>query len=307
MKATSKITQAWLLAVAKNIASRLKSECVGTSIRIRVPARAAVTETDGWRAVIGDLGRGKPILEVWLDRYSGHDDRKLYVCLRSESRDQLVSITKRIARRLWPVRVITSSDVEKTDKHFRLIKRLASNDFNVPVLEKYGRGLTFYGVYDQTRGTTRQKSPHFCALAAAFFEDVARSLPQSENFDDGRDVYPRIENRMFVVSHLQRERSKLLALRCKMRDEYRCQVCGLNFEQRYGKLGIGFAEAHHLKPLSQLRGSVRTRLEDLATVCANCHRMLHRMDGKPSDLPALKKVVRHRKSITRTNRRSRKR
>jgi HNH endonuclease len=33
------------------------------------------------------------------------------------------------------------------------------------------------------------------------------------------------------------------------------------------------AEAHHIVPLSQLRESVKTRLEDLATVCANCHRL----------------------------------
>ncbi|EOW9267990.1 HNH endonuclease [Vibrio cholerae] len=37
-------------------------------------------------------------------------------------------------------------------------------------------------------------------------------------------------------------------------------------------------EAHHIIPLSELcsvDGS-KTRLEDLAIVCSNCHRMLHR-------------------------------
>jgi hypothetical protein len=38
----------------------------------------------------------------------------------------------------------------------------------------------------------------------------------------------------------------------------------------------GFIECHHLVPLHELRGLRKTRLEDLALVCSNCHRMLHR-------------------------------
>lgn len=55
-----------------------------------------------------------------------------------------------------------------------------------------------------------------------------------------------------------------------------CEVCGFDFVKVYGKLGEGFAECHHLKPLSTLTKSKSTRLSDLAIVCANCHRILHR-------------------------------
>jgi 5-methylcytosine-specific restriction protein A len=34
-------------------------------------------------------------------------------------------------------------------------------------------------------------------------------------------------------------------------------------------------EAHHILPLAQA-GATTTRLADLALVCSNCHRMLHR-------------------------------
>jgi 5-methylcytosine-specific restriction protein A len=44
----------------------------------------------------------------------------------------------------------------------------------------------------------------------------------------------------------------------------------------YGELGEGFAECHHRTPLGELTGKTRTRLADLAIVCANCHRILHR-------------------------------
>ena len=41
-------------------------------------------------------------------------------------------------------------------------------------------------------------------------------------------------------------------------------------------LGEGFIECHHVTPVSELRAGTRTRLSDLAVVCSNCHRMLHR-------------------------------
>ena len=55
-----------------------------------------------------------------------------------------------------------------------------------------------------------------------------------------------------------------------------CQVCNFNFEEFYGAQGKLFIECHHITPLSKLKPSTVTKLEDLAIVCSNCHRMLHR-------------------------------
>ena len=95
-----------------------------------------------------------------------------------------------------------------------------------------------------------------------------------------------------VTSHLRRERSRYLATERKIHDKYTCQVCGMRFKDIYGELGEDFAEAHHIIPLSKLRGSVKTRIEDLRTACANCHRMLHRMVGKRGDVEKLRAIVR---------------
>jgi len=56
----------------------------------------------------------------------------------------------------------------------------------------------------------------------------------------------------------------------------KCEVCGFDFQVAYGELGEGFIECHHTLPLSELKPGQKTRLKDLALVCANCHRMLHR-------------------------------
>ena len=272
----------------------MKAESEGTRLRIRVPSHATAMNTDGWRAVIGDLGKNQPRLELWYDRFSGYTERKLYACFRSDVRQQIISMTKRVSQNLWPVRVVSLSDTSE-ENHFVLKVRLARPEFNVPILEKYYGGSTFYGIYDPTRDTGKGVSPHFLTRAQAFFHDVVRALPHAIPEEEDHDAYPQFENRKSVVSHLHRERSRYLAAECKIRDNYVCQVCGLRFEDVYGKLGAEFSEAHHRIPLNQLRGSVRTRLEDLITVCANCHRMLHHMQGRRDDVERLRAIVRRLK------------
>jgi 5-methylcytosine-specific restriction enzyme A len=59
-----------------------------------------------------------------------------------------------------------------------------------------------------------------------------------------------------------------------------CQVpgCGFDFdfEAKYGPIGVGYAEVHHLTPLASFSEESTTTLHDLAVVCSNCHRMIHR-------------------------------
>ncbi|MBK6755167.1 MAG: HNH endonuclease [Flavobacteriales bacterium] len=38
---------------------------------------------------------------------------------------------------------------------------------------------------------------------------------------------------------------------------------------------IGYIEAHHVLPVSEMPPGHRTKPEDLVMVCANCHVMLH--------------------------------
>jgi 5-methylcytosine-specific restriction protein A len=57
-----------------------------------------------------------------------------------------------------------------------------------------------------------------------------------------------------------------------------CEVpnCDFDFGERYGKLGEGYVQVHHLEPLSKSPKEGRPiKLKDLAVVCANCHVMIH--------------------------------
>ena len=103
------------------------------------------------------------------------------------------------------------------------------------------------------------------------------------------------EGRILIKTHLVRERNQALVKKKKeavlsTTGALACEVCTLDFLQRYGELGRGFAECHHRTPLALLAKTCETKLEDLAIVCANCHRMLHR--GKPwKTIAQLKDIV----------------
>lgn len=55
-----------------------------------------------------------------------------------------------------------------------------------------------------------------------------------------------------------------------------CEICAFDFEQKYGKRGKDYIEAHHKLPIAELTALVHLTVNDLAMVCSNCHRMLHR-------------------------------
>ena len=89
------------------------------------------------------------------------------------------------------------------------------------------------------------------------------------------------EGRLLTRVHRLRERNASLVRKKKRQvisdtGHLACEACGFDFAAAYGSLGEGFAECHHLRPVSKLRPGDRTRLADLAIVCANCHRMIHR-------------------------------
>jgi predicted HNH restriction endonuclease len=85
-----------------------------------------------------------------------------------------------------------------------------------------------------------------------------------------------IEGRSRLVSHLQRERNRsLIEAKKSQSDSHACEVCGFDSQRAYG---VDYCEAHHLKPIAAYDQEAVTRLEDLAIVCANCHRVIHLFD-----------------------------
>jgi 5-methylcytosine-specific restriction enzyme A len=100
------------------------------------------------------------------------------------------------------------------------------------------------------------------------------------------------EGRLLIRRHVAYERDRTLRQR-KLDDTIRsgkpivCEICGFDFAETYGDRGKGYIECHHILPL-HVSGPARRRISDLALLCANCHRMIHRGPWlTPSSLQSL--------------------
>lgn len=122
------------------------------------------------------------------------------------------------------------------------------------------------------------------------FEQVVSKVPASlaanqlngTAFDFESDGFEGIMKRRFVAHRSRENRLRHEKIRdalIRNKGKLVCEVprCGFDFEKRYGTVGAGYAHVHHRKQLSSVPiTGVRTRLSDLAVVCANCHAMIHK-------------------------------
>jgi 5-methylcytosine-specific restriction protein A len=102
-----------------------------------------------------------------------------------------------------------------------------------------------------------------------------------------------IEDYTAFRQHKRIERNPAIAATVKKIQGYRCQACGFCFEEVYtGISNRKYIEAHHLIPISSLKGQrvSRNPNTDFAVLCANCHRMIHRFES-PWDLDAFRKAI----------------
>lgn len=88
-----------------------------------------------------------------------------------------------------------------------------------------------------------------------------------------------IENYAAFRYHRRIERSPALAKKVKDVHGHKCEACGFEFEIAFPRIAKNkYIEAHHLVPVSQLKGQrvSRNPKKDFAVLCSNCHRMIHR-------------------------------
>nr|WTB33645.1 HNH endonuclease [Streptomyces sp. NBC_00830] len=106
------------------------------------------------------------------------------------------------------------------------------------------------------------------------------SFGETSLSEDDLHDFEAPEGRLLLQRHITRERNRGLRQRkieavLRQGGSLACEVCSFDFEQVYGDRGAGYIECHHVVPL-HVAGEGPTKLSDLALICANCHRMIHR-------------------------------
>lgn len=128
---------------------------------------------------------------------------------------------------------------------------------------------------------------------------ASRDREGLSDVDDGVLVSGR-EGKKRWYRHLRRERDQALVKRKKRKvkadtGRLRCEACHFDFERVFGPTLEDFCEVHHRKPLSSTDGERETPLEDLAVLCANCHRAIHRLGPAMPSVEELAAIIRSRR------------
>lgn len=135
------------------------------------------------------------------------------------------------------------------------------------------------------KGVGQQAPESLVALGAATAEleaiisDFDPGLANAPSSIDETEEF--MEGGRKIVVHTMIERNRTLATKAKAAFKNKhgtlfCEVCGFNFADIYGDRGKEFIEAHHRTPIAKSKQVVKVQIKDLAMVCPNCHRMLHR-------------------------------
>ena len=89
------------------------------------------------------------------------------------------------------------------------------------------------------------------------------------------------EGKLVERTHKARERNNQVISLAK--DNFKkshgrlyCQICEFDFEKNYGEIGKDFIEGHHTIAVCDMTPEHKTKIEDIAMLCANCHRMIHK-------------------------------
>lgn len=155
---------------------------------------------------------------------------------------------------------------------------------NVPVARNYDSVQDYF---ENIVGA--DVTPNYDVRLAAFVKktrgkDLADALSE-EDLEDLERLAQRkfLEGRRRLVTHFKSERNPALVAAAKKlfrlshQGKLFCEVCDFNFSVTYGDRGKGYIEAHHKVPISTAPAEIGNTADDLGMVCANCHRMLHRL------------------------------
>lgn len=159
---------------------------------------------------------------------------------------------------------------------------------------KGGKGLDGASKLDKAIWAEFYGKPLELAVAADAIREATLAKMDEDTLDDVQS-YQAKEGKVSYRYHrtLERDR-KVVAIRkanaLKLHGKLECEGCGFDFAAAYGPRGHGFIEAHHTNPVHAMQEGDVTTPEDLALVCSNCHRMIHK--AKPwLTLTALKAIL----------------
>lgn len=133
-----------------------------------------------------------------------------------------------------------------------------------------------YSKYCRSLGFEPSKTGRVGAPRKFWILELSEDFPANTQTSDG---FP--EGKIVERMHRSRERnSKVIELaKSNFKNKHGklfCEVCHFNFIDKYGEVGEDYIEGHHTVWVSDMPADYKSKPEEIALLCANCHRMVHR-------------------------------
>ena len=129
------------------------------------------------------------------------------------------------------------------------------------------------------------------------YEKYSKFLDRELLDDDA--LYPEEEENIYKEGKAQQvyvnkyERDRNARKKCIEHYGYKCFVCGILLEDKYGDIGKDFIHVHHIKELSTIKEEYTVDpINDLRPLCPNCHAMIHRKVPSYS-IEELKEIIKN--------------
>lgn len=117
-------------------------------------------------------------------------------------------------------------------------------------------------------------------------------MSETDSVKEGQLLYKLHKVRERDRRIIEAKKKKVL----KEKGELKCEACNFDFGKTYGVMGKGYIECHHLIPLANFQINKETKLDDLALLCSNCHRMIHKKRGSVLSLEELIDILNAQKN-----------
>lgn len=149
-------------------------------------------------------------------------------------------------------------DVVCREEQIRLIRKRLYSDYG----DEGGpdRKYRWFFYQDSIKSLWLNKTTTSQQANASIDDEVNRELAA---FD-----YSEQEGQKQASTAYRIYRSARLAGEVKKRDKFTCRACSFNFKKQ-------IVHVHHLDPLSERLSPKKTTLDDLVTLCPNCHYLAH--------------------------------
>ncbi|WP_175017274.1 HNH endonuclease [Burkholderia aenigmatica] len=133
--------------------------------------------------------------------------------------------------------------------------------------------------------TAGEGSPCFRLLREAGYQIISKKHPTPPDYQGVKFSREWNEGEVKLAHHLKRERASSLAKAKKsqfirLHGKLVCQHCNFDPVSHYGtELAEACIEVHHsVTPVADMRKEGhKSTLDDLQCLCANCHRLIHRI------------------------------